>query len=166
MYHFASPKQGERLIWWRFKDIPRLRPSLGQKVPAALATGLHNQIHNFYIHNQIHLMFYVLWRDPFLPQWLVAVITEIICSNVTSSQRCHLKLKIHVKTRDVTLLSRQFRPELLSQCLVSLPTCSEELSQATWGCLALQLTVFHLKHHFVVEIQASNSLGFNLGTFY
>lgn len=96
----------------------------------------------------------------------VAAITQIICSTVTSSQRCRLKLKIHVKTRDVTLLSRQFRPELVSQCLDSLPTCSEELSQGTRGCLALQLTAFHLKHHCAVEIQASNSLGFNLSTFY
>lgn len=37
-----------------------------------------------------------------LPSVIVAVITQMICSTVTSSQRCHLKLKIHVKTRDVT----------------------------------------------------------------
>lgn len=33
---------------------------------------------------------------------IVAVITQMICSTVTSSQRCHLKLKIHVKSRDAT----------------------------------------------------------------
>lgn len=33
---------------------------------------------------------------------IVAVITQMICSTVTSSQRCHLKLKIHVKSGDAT----------------------------------------------------------------
>lgn len=38
-------------------------------------------------------------RRP-LPSVIVAVITQMICCTVTSSQRCHLKLKIHVKAGD------------------------------------------------------------------
>jgi len=48
--------------------------------------------------------FHVLYALEIFPpsSTTIAVITQMICSTVTSSQRCHLKLKIHVKTRDVT----------------------------------------------------------------
>ena len=51
--------------------------------------------------HQIQLMFSVLLRAA-LASVIVAVITQMICSTVTSSQRCHLKLKIHVKSGDAT----------------------------------------------------------------
>lgn len=158
MHHFASPKHGERLIWWCSRRLSQVYPL--PRPEGSCSSG--HRVHPW--SNPPHVL---CASERTLPSSMtVAVITQIICSTVTSSQRCHLKLKIHVKTRDVTLPSRQFRPELVSQCLDSLPTCWEELSQGTRGCLALQLTVFHLQHRFAVEIQASNSLGFNLSTFY
>lgn len=51
--------------------------------------------------HQIQFVFSVLLRDA-LSSVIVAVITQMICSTVTSSQRCHLKLKIHAKPRDAT----------------------------------------------------------------
>lgn len=53
------------------------------------------------IHHQIQLMSSVLLGAA-LSSVIVAVITQMICSTVTSSQRCHLKLKIHVKSGDAT----------------------------------------------------------------
>lgn len=51
--------------------------------------------------HQTQLMFSVLWRAA-LSSVIVAIITQMICCTVTSSQRCHLKLKIHVKSGDAT----------------------------------------------------------------
>lgn len=53
------------------------------------------------IHHQIQFVFSVLLRGA-LASVIVAIITQMIGSTVTASQRCHLKLKIHVKSGDAT----------------------------------------------------------------
>lgn len=76
---------------------------LGEPLPASFST----------IRNQ--LMFLLFWELLF-PPVIVAVITQMICSTVTSSQ-CHLKLKNSCKNLGVQLLSGQWRPDLILQSM-------------------------------------------------
>jgi hypothetical protein len=77
--------------------------------PGTLAASLPHNVDPFHV--------FCSCESCALSLLIVAVITQMICSTVTSSQRCHLKLKIHVKSREATF-KQTVRPDLVLQCFV------------------------------------------------